>query len=139
LEHLLCAVCGLTFKTSLMQQQHQFIWTRTVSISAEMPSTCLEYLTCRPSWFVVRWGGVGGRGEEVWGGAVNDVLKINCSKGISWKPRTSSPQLCKSLASLKTFCYLLEPFAGPGVRQQNFRQANGCAFQSANLHVTWEL
>jgi len=62
------------------------------------------------------------------GGAVNDVLKINCSKGISWKPRTSSPQLCKSLASLKTFCYLLEPFAGPGVRQQNFRQANGCAY-----------
>lgn len=65
---------------------------------------------------------------EVCEGAVNDVLKINCSKGISWKPQTSSPQLCKSLASLKTFCYLLEPFAGPGVGPQNFQQANGCAY-----------
>jgi hypothetical protein len=79
-------------------------------------------LVCRTMGWRWRQGG------EVCGGAVNDVLKINCSKGISWKPRTSSPQLCKSLASLKTFCYLLEPFAGPGMRQPNFRQANGCAY-----------
>jgi len=82
-------------------------------------------------------GGGGGVGRCE--GAVNDVLKINCSKGISWKPQTSSPQLCKSLASLKTFCYLLEPFAGPGVRRQNFSKRIAEPTQSANLHVTWEL
>jgi hypothetical protein len=64
-------------------------------------------------------------------GAVNDVLKINCSKGISWKPQTSSPQLCKSLASLQALSYLLESFAGPGVRRREMAVRS----QSLNLHV----